>query len=56
MFEELLFENQDEKYRDGRITKFNQNGKIMVSFPSEAPKTFQVPDAFVKGYLKVKGY
>lgn len=45
-----------QKYGEGKITKFNPNGKIMVSFPSEAPKTFQVPDAFVKGYLRVKEF
>lgn len=45
-----------KKYGEGRITKFNQNGKIMVSFPSEAPKTFQIPDAFEKGFLKVKEF
>lgn len=45
-----------KKYGEGRITKFNQNGKIMVSFPSEAPKTFQVPNAFEKGFLKVKEF
>jgi hypothetical protein len=43
-----------KKYGDGRVSKIAPNGKIMVSFPDEAPKTFIVPMAFERGFLTVK--
>lgn len=42
------------KYGEGKITAFKP-GKILVSFPADL-KLFLMPDAFIKGHLKIKEY
>ena len=42
----------NKKYGEGKITGFKPD-KVLVSFPTEL-KTFVIPMAFEKGFLKVK--
>lgn len=43
-----------KKFGEGRVSKLTATGKIMISFPTYAPKTFLFPQAFEQGYLTVK--